>query len=213
MSYDPLAKEGQVAFVNFNGPSGERMSRLGRLIAAMLAMAMLPTFALAQARGSVSGQVTDATTRQGVVGALVRVVGTNQQVVTNEQGRYALSNVPAGARTLQVSRVGYRQTTAAVTVGEAAATVNVTLAADAIGLDEIVAVGYGEARRRNVAGAVGSLRPDQAVRDLPVTSVNAAMQGRLAGVQISQNSGTPGVASPSASAVPRPSAPATIRST
>jgi TonB-dependent starch-binding outer membrane protein SusC len=168
------------------------MSRLGRLITAILAMAILPTASFAQNRGSVSGQVTDASTRQPVVGALVRVNATTLQVVTNEQGRFTLNNVPAGARTLQISRVGYRLATTTVTVGETPASVTVTLSADAIGLDEIVAVGYGEARRRNVAGAVASLRPEQAVRDLPVTSINSAMQGRLAGVQISQNSGTPG---------------------
>ncbi|HEX6132443.1 MAG TPA: TonB-dependent receptor, partial [Longimicrobiales bacterium] len=71
--------------------------------------------------------------------------------------------------------------------------ITVRLETDALRLDELIVIGYGEERRRNIAGAVASLRPET-VEEIPVTSVNQVLQGRLAGVQVVQNSGTPGAA-------------------
>src|SRR6266550_1242213 len=71
---------------------------------------------------------------------------------------------------------------------------NVPYGTHTLRLQELVVTGYGEQVRGNLAGAVGSLKPDEAVPEAPVTSVNQVLQGQVAGVGVYQNSGTPGAA-------------------
>ncbi|HEX7239202.1 MAG TPA: SusC/RagA family TonB-linked outer membrane protein, partial [Longimicrobiaceae bacterium] len=157
-------------------------------------MLLLPLgAAAAQGRGAVNGRVLEAASQQPIQGAQVRVSGTNTVAVTDQQGRFQLQSVAAGARTLQVTAFGHKAGTAQVTVGATPAEVTIRLAQDALGLDEIVVVGYGEQRRRNVSGSVGSLRTET-VQEVSQGSVNGVLQGRLAGVQVTQNSGAPGSA-------------------
>jgi TonB-dependent starch-binding outer membrane protein SusC len=169
------------------------MSRFRWLTAILVAAAVFPAGAWAQERGTITGQVVVQETRQPLQGAQVRVAGMTLGTLTNQQGRFIIPNVPQGPQTIQVTFIGYKQATAAVTVGASAAEVTVEMAADVLGLDELVVVGYGTERRRNVAGAVSSLRTE-GVQELPTPSVNNVLQGRLAGVQVTQNSGNPGAA-------------------
>lgn len=172
------------------------MSNLRWLLAILFAVAALPVAGVAQTRGAITGQVVEADSRRPVQGAQVRVAGSGAVAVTDAQGRFQLQGVSEGARTLQVTRVGFKPGSSQVTVGATPANVTIALQSDALGLEELVVVGYGEQRRRQVAGSVASLRPtsDVTVRDAPIASVNEVLQGRLAGVQVFQNSGTPGAA-------------------
>jgi TonB-dependent starch-binding outer membrane protein SusC len=170
------------------------MIRFRWMAVLVAALALLPDAVEAQERGTVTGVVTAQETQQPLQGAQVRIAGTTLGTITNQQGRFVITNVPAGARTVQVTFIGYRSATqeVAVTAG-GSASVNLTLATDVLGLDEIVVIGYGEARRRDVAGAVASLRVEQ-IESIPTPSIDNALQGRLAGVQVTQNSGAPGSA-------------------
>ncbi|HSJ30580.1 MAG TPA: TonB-dependent receptor [Longimicrobiales bacterium] len=169
------------------------MSRLRKLGAMLFALALLPGVAAAQERGSVTGLVVSAETQQPLQGVQVSIPALNVSAVTDERGRFLLTNVPAGAQTLRVSLIGYKQATQQVTIGATPANITIRLETDPLLLDELVVVGYGEQRRGDIAGAVSSLRPET-VEEIPVTSVNQVLQGRLAGVQVVQNSGTPGAA-------------------
>jgi TonB-linked SusC/RagA family outer membrane protein len=162
------------------------------LLVAALALALAPAAALAQA-GSIRGRVVEQGSNNPLQGVTVSVVGGTQTVVTNQEGRFALNGVPAGARTLRASRIGFGTQNRAVTVGAQPVEVNFTLATDVLGLDEIVVIGYGQTERRNTTGAVSSIRPE-VTRDLPTPTVAEVLQGRVAGVQVEQNSGTPGSA-------------------
>ncbi|CAN5648019.1 TonB-dependent receptor [soil metagenome] len=159
----------------------------------LLLLAVLPLGAAAQETGSISGQVVDQATQQPLQGAQVTVAGTSIGTLTDQRGRFLIPGVPRGPRTVRVSLLGYRQETTEVNVGATPVNITVALTVDALRLDEVVVIGYGTERRRNVAGAVASLRPE-AIEAVPITSVNAALQGRLAGVQVAQNSGVPGAA-------------------
>jgi TonB-dependent starch-binding outer membrane protein SusC len=170
------------------------MSKYRWLVAALIAAAVLPTTAIAQETGTVMGLVTSQETQQPVQGAQVRVVGTNLGTLTNAQGRFVISNVPQGPQAVQVVFIGYRQVTREVTVGAAPVEVVVQLETDVLGLDELVVIGYGTERRRNVAGAVSSLQAARVAEDIPAPTIENVLQGRVSGVQVVQNSGNPGAA-------------------
>ena len=170
------------------------MTRLRRLLAVALAAALaLPAGAVAQQRSSITGRVTEANSQRAVQGATVRVSGTALGTQTDEEGRFTINGVQQGARTISVTRVGYRPATRQVNVGAGANEVAVALEADPLGLEAVVAIGYGESSRREVSGAVSSVRAEQ-VADIPTATIDNVLQGRLAGVQVTQNSGVPGAA-------------------
>ena len=130
----------------------------------------------------VSGHVTEEK-GEGLPGATVLMKGTSNGVSNNANGEFTL-DVPAGA-TLVISSVGYTTQEVAVT----GTTVSVTLRQDVQQLSEAVVVGYLVQERQNVTGAVSTVGT-QDVRRAPVASVGEAIQGRLAGAQVT-NSGAP----------------------
>ena len=145
----------------------------------------------AQTQGTLAGVVTDASTQRPIAGAQVSVQGSNRQTLTNASGEYRL-NVAAGASTVAFSTLGYGSQTRSVTVSAGATvTLNVALAASAITLDELVVVGYGTQERGELTSAVSSVQ-GEALAAQPVAGLDAALQGRLAGVQVVQNAGNPG---------------------
>lgn len=134
----------------------------------------------------ISGKVTDASDGSGLPGVSVQVKGTRKGVSTNVDGSYRIE-APSNA-TLVFSYVGY--TTQEVAIGNKTV-VDMTLSADVKSLEEVVVVGYGEQKKRDITGSVSALKP--ADFNPGVTpSVDQLMQGRAAGVQIVQNNGSPG---------------------
>jgi TonB-linked SusC/RagA family outer membrane protein len=170
------------------------MMKFRVLLVTVLVAALAPVAAMAQA-GTVRGRVVEQGSNTPLQGVSVSVVGGNQTVVTNQEGRFALSNVPAGARTLRAARIGYGAQTRSITVGAEPVEVNFTLGTDVLGLDEIVVIGYGQVERRRAGGgAISSIRPDEVTQSTTTATVENVLQGRVAGVQVTQNSGVPGSA-------------------
>jgi TonB-linked SusC/RagA family outer membrane protein len=142
--------------------------------------------------GTVTGRVTDSLSGQGIAVATVSVVGTGLSVRTGEDGRYRISDVPVGEHMVRVVRIGYASVTKPVTVlPDQEATVDFPLTPHATQLEEVVAIGYGTTERRELTGAVSSVTADQ-VSSAPVTSLDQALLGRSAGVQVVTSSGQPG---------------------
>ena len=133
---------------------------------------------------AVTGKVTNEA-GEPLVGVSVIVKGTSRGTVTNSLGEFSI-NVEPG-ETLEFSMVGYRLN--AVTVGENN-NIAVQLQPDISSIDEVVVVGYGTQRRTTVTGAISSV-PGKTIAELPVPSVSEALQGRVAGVQVTSN-GSPG---------------------
>lgn len=142
--------------------------------------------ASAQQQKTVSGKVTD-TTGAPLPGVSVVVKGTASGVTTNADGSYSLPNVP-GTATLQFSFVGMKMQE--IVVGNQSK-INVTLAEDAIGIEEVVAVGYGTQKKVNLTGALETVRVEE-IKSRPLTNSSLALQGKVAGAFVSQNSGQPG---------------------
>jgi len=134
---------------------------------------------------AVKGRVTDEN-GELIPGVTVIIKGTNQGTATDITGSYHIDNVPVNS-TLVFSFVGLKTKEEAV---NGRATVNVTLERETIGLEEIVAVGYGSQRKRDLTGSIVSVSTDD-LESLPFPSIGDAMQGRAAGVHIISN-GTPG---------------------
>ncbi|AQG78201.1 TonB-dependent receptor [Spirosoma montaniterrae] len=135
----------------------------------------------------ITGRVTSVENKEGVPGVNVVVKGTTIGTVTNARGEYTLS-VPEQARALVFSFVGLLTQEVAI---NGQTTINVQMQADPKSLEEVVVVGYGTQKRSDVTGSVASVRGED-IKNMPVRSVNEALQGRLAGVQVTKGSGAPG---------------------
>ena len=139
-----------------------------------------------QQQKSVSGKVTDST-GASLPGVSVVVKGTTTGVITDNSGNYALFNIPENG-ILQFSFVGMK--TQEIKVGTQTS-VNVVLAEEAIGLEEVVAVGYGTVKKRDLTGAIASVKASDIKRAF-TSSPDQMLQGRASGVMIQQNSSAPG---------------------
>ena len=131
----------------------------------------------------VKGHVKDA---QGepIIGATVRVVGTQTATVSDFDGNFALK-ANQGAD-ISVSYVGYQTQTV-----KAASSLDITLLEDAAVLDNVVVIGYGRAKKTDLTGSVTALKPDEMNHGLQ-TSAQDMLQGKIAGVNITNSGGEPG---------------------
>jgi TonB-linked SusC/RagA family outer membrane protein len=134
---------------------------------------------------TVKGTVKDATNAT-LPGVNVRIQGSSTGTITDIDGKFSIQ-VPSNAK-LEFSFVGY--VSQVVSVG-GKAIVNVTLAEDTKALSEVVVVGYGTQRKEAITGSVASVNGDQ-LRDVPAANISRALQGRVAGVVMSQTSTKPG---------------------
>ncbi len=134
---------------------------------------------------TVSGTVTDDN-GDPLPGATVTVAGTTTGTVTDLDGHYSLT-VPDGA-TLVFSYIGYEAMKVPV---DNRSQINISLQVDMSSLEEVVVVGYGEQSRRQVTGAISSVKAEE-IENLPSASLDNLIQGRAAGVQVTQGSGQPG---------------------
>ncbi len=134
-----------------------------------------------QQQKSVSGKVTDSG-GEALPGVSVVVKGTTNGAITDTGGNYSLSNIPENA-TLQFSFVGMKMQEVSVS---GKTTISITLEEDAIGIEEVVAIGYGVQKKSDVTGALTSVSSEQ-INARPVKNAIEAMQGRAAGVDITSN--------------------------
>ena len=155
-------------------------------------VAASPQVARSQGAGVIRGTVTDSTTQQPVAGAQVQIVGTTQGATTNDVGVYLIRGVTSATVTVRAQRIGFAPQTHQVTVGVGlSATADFALHPIATSLSQVVVVGYGSRSRADVSGAVSSVSGADLV-NTPVAGLDAALQGKTPGVQVTQNAGNPG---------------------
>lgn len=158
---------------------------------ALMALLASSSAALAQGTGRVAGVVTDAEGGGPIPNATITVVGTRLTAVTRADGRYAIARVPAGSHRVRATRLGYspREDTVSVSA-DAEATASFALRITAVPLEAAVIVGYGAVRRADLTGSVASITPDAS--RVPAQSIEQALQGKVAGVNVTQASSEPG---------------------
>lgn len=164
------------------------MKRLRSSVMPLLLLAFVSVSAFAQTR-RVTGRVTVEGSGEPLVAASINVVGTSLGTYTDDQGRYSL-NVPEGAATLRVRRIGYVQKTLAVPAG--ATEFNVALARDVLQLETQVITGTATTVSSvNAANAVTVVSGEKLNR-VPAQTIDYALQGKVPGALITQNTGAPG---------------------
>jgi iron complex outermembrane receptor protein len=131
----------------------------------------------------VKGHVKDAT-GEDIIGATVRVEGTETATVTDFDGNFVLK-ANQGAN-ITVTYIGYQPQTVA-----AAPTLEIILQDDAAVLNEVVVIGYGAVKKSDLTGSVTALKPDTKNKGL-VVNAQDMMQGKIAGVNVTSDGGTPG---------------------
>lgn len=136
----------------------------------------------------VTGVVYAEDGNEPVIGASVLVKGTTLGAVTNIEGAFVLQNVPQTAKTLVVSYVGMRKTEVAIKPQ-----MKIVLKADSELLDEVMVVAYGTAKKSSYAGSASLVKSD-ALKDLPTTSFESALNGKVAGLTVTSSSGQAGSA-------------------
>ncbi len=144
------------------------------------------TFQVGLQSNNIKGKVTDSSGNL-LPGVSVVVKGTTNGTITDSDGKYSLNNVPVDA-SLVFSFVGMKTQEIAV-VGKTI--VNVNLQEETIGIEEVVAIGYGSMKKSDLTGSVTSLRSDNFNKGVK-SSLNQLMAGRAAGVRVIQNSNEPG---------------------
>ena len=128
--------------------------------------------------------------KQPMPGVTVQVVGTSVGTATNEKGWFFIG-LPMLKGELRFSFVGYRDKGVAFTEQTANDTLRIHMEANVEELDEAVVVAYGETTRRMATGSISVVKADE-LQGIPATSIASLLQGRVAGLDITQMSGSPG---------------------
>ena len=150
---------------------------------------ILPTQVNAQATGSVNGSVVAAATGAPISLAQVVISDLSLGMLSRNDGRFLIVNVPVGTHEIRVERLGFATATQQITVAVGQVVqVNFQLEQEVLGLDEIVVTGSaGQARRREVGNTISQINMDDVIE--PVINVESLLQGRAAGVNIITGSG------------------------
>ena len=159
-----------------------------RSVTALFVLLMLTAVgsASAQAKISVSGTITDAANKQPLIGAAVSVEGTTIGTTTDINGKFTLQAPATGV--LEIQYLGY--VTQKIKINNRT-TVNAALAQDNVKVDEVVVIGYGSVAKSDLTGSVSTVKMSE-IADAPVSSVDQALQGRVAGADIMSTTGEPG---------------------
>ncbi len=161
------------------------MKKLYKRLSLSLALLLMLTSVVLAQENVVTGTVLDET-GAGMPGVNVLVKGTTQGTVTNAEGKFSIT--AQSDATLVFTFVGYKTSEVSVS---GRTTIDLSMEQDATSLDEVVVIGYGTQKRSDLTGAVGSVSADK-LQERPATSLNQALSGKIAGVQVNTNSGRPG---------------------
>jgi len=135
----------------------------------------------------VKGTVTDASTKAPLSGVSITVQGATSGTTTDSTGHFSLE-IPAGAKNLEVSIVNY-QTQTIVARGDVS--LSISLTPEAKGLNEVVVIGYGTQKKKDLTGAVSTIGAED-IGGRQTFQVSQALQGSIAGVSVTRSSGAPG---------------------
>lgn len=153
---------------------------------------MMSVMAFAQT-GSIKGKVVDETNNP-LPGASVSIDGTTLGAVADANGNFTLSGINAGNYSVTAKFIGYVATKKTVTIGSSVVNVDFALQSENTNLNEVVVIGYGSSRKKDLTGSVVSVSSKD-FNQGPITTPESLITGKVAGVEITSNSGAPGAGS------------------
>lgn len=162
------------------------MKKFNKIISLLLFL-VFSISVMAQQTRTVKGVVYNKN-NEPVIGATVKVTNSSIGTVTNNDGQFILSNVPADKISIQVSSVGYKMQTVDIATQT---DIKVVLEPSITDLQEIVVVGYGSQKKAHLTGSVATINTSD-ISDLSVTGLSKALGGIVAGVSVNSTSNRPG---------------------
>jgi TonB-linked SusC/RagA family outer membrane protein len=157
-------------------------SNIGWAICLMLSIITLTGYS----QQSVTGKITSTEDGQGIPGVSIAIKGTNKGTTSDASGNYKIA--VSDKATLSFSAIGFVAQEAEV---GSRTTIDLKLTPDVQSLGEVVVVGYGTQKKSQLTGAIASVTAKQ-ITEMPITNLGQAMQGRIAGVDVSQSGSKPG---------------------
>jgi TonB-linked SusC/RagA family outer membrane protein len=165
------------------------MKRVNILLLTLILSLLSVSVVLAQVL-EIAGTVTETTTGDALPGANVAVRGTNLGTATDRDGKFNIRLPNFTQATLVVSFIGYK--TVEVTVTESTSSLNISMEEDVLKVSEVVFTGLATSiKKRNAANSVGTVSSKELV-PAPAQTIERALNGKIAGISISQNTGAPG---------------------
>lgn len=161
----------------------KRLTKFFSKLATVMVMSLVCMTAFAQQK--VTGVVTDES-GEPLAGVSIQVKGTQTLAITDANGNFQLTGLKANA-TLSVSYLGFKQQNVVASSDK----LTIVMQEDAENLDDVVVIGYGTVKRRDLTGSVASIAPKD-FTIAPTTNIMEALEGRIAGLDISQSSGALG---------------------
>lgn len=173
--------------LNFKNETKNNKDYVERLLMTFLILFLMFSGVVnAQENITITGKVTEIS-GQPLPGVTILIKGTSNGTVTNSDGTYTISNLSKD-QTLEFSFVG--MTSQEIVIGNQM-TIDVILKEAAIGIEEVVAIGYGTKRKGDITSAVSVINMDD-IGEIPVANASRLLQGQAPGVVVMQRSGTPG---------------------
>jgi TonB-dependent starch-binding outer membrane protein SusC len=169
-----------------NKQSLVRAISVGRSLALMLLLTIFAHLAVHAQTRKITGKISASDNGTMLSGATVKVKGANTATTTDADGAFTIDAAPNAI--LTVTSVGYSAQDVPVNNSTSLA---IRMVADPQSMQQVVIVGYGSTKRKDLTGSVASISGDQ-IAKVPVTTLDQALQGRAAGVQVTNNDGAPG---------------------
>lgn len=163
-----------------------------KILSILLFFASIPSFVFAQT-GSLSGTVTDANSGESLPAVNVVIKELVKGTSTDVDGTYTISSIPVGTYTVVVRYIGYVPFENTIEISSGTNSLDIALEEDVLQLEEVVVTGYGSLQKKEISGSVTSLKMES-LQNVPVQSFEQAIQGRAAGVQVTNSTGAPGAA-------------------
>lgn len=159
-----------------------------RKLLLLILFCVITTLSYAQNR-TISGQVSDANTQTPIAGVSIKVSGSNYITQSDAQGKFR-TEINSQSKTLTFSYIGYNSQTVNITNSD---TYQVSMVASADNIEEVVVVGYGTQIKKNITGSTTTVKMSD-LEDVPLPTIESALQGRASGVFVNSSSGKLGQA-------------------
>ena len=165
------------------------MSKLFTRAILSIGFLMLMSMSVFAQTASLTGRITDSD-GQAVLGATVQVQGTQAATASGPEGAYSFQNIAVGNQTITVTAMGYKTASKSIMIKAGENVLDIVIENTASDLDEIVVIGYGVTRKKQISGSVASVGPKDFNKGV-VSSPDQLLAGKVAGLTVNRSGGDP----------------------